>query len=109
MMSFPSLSFLRVKCHSLLLLLSLVVTIQVAAVVHNGSFIPDGVLRVTAQNISVGGIQRFSVVVNGSSPGPEIRVPEGEVAWIRVYNDMGSQNLTMVGRTVKQTVIRSRC
>lgn len=64
--------------------------------VHDDSFKPDAVLHVTAQNISLGGIHRLTTLVNGSVPGPELRIPEGEVAWIRVYNDMQDRNLTMV-------------
>ena len=67
-----------------------------AATVHNESFVPDAILRVTAQKIGIGGIERLTTLVNGSIPGPELRVPEGEVVWIRVYNDMQDQNLTMV-------------
>ena len=63
---------------------------------HDSSFIPDAVLRVSAQNISIGGIQRYSTLINGSVPGPALRIPEGETVWIRVYNDMTDQNTTMV-------------
>jgi hypothetical protein len=35
-------------------------------------------------------------LINGTSPGPEIRLVEGQVFWIRVYNDMDGKNLTMV-------------
>lgn len=73
----------------------------VIAVVHDNSFSPDAILRVTLQNISLGGIQRLTTLVNGSIPGPELRVPENEIAWIRVYNDMKGQNLTMVSRIIR--------
>ncbi len=86
-------------CARLLWISSLISTCAAAAV-HNGSFIPDAVLRVTAQNIKMGGIQRLTTLINGSVPGPELRIPEGEVAWVRVYNDMKDQNLTMVCVTI---------
>jgi len=38
---------------------------------------------------------RLSTVINGTLPGPEIRLPAGETTWIRVYNDMTTQNATV--------------
>jgi len=35
-------------------------------------------------------------VINGTTPGPELRLRVGKTYWIRVYNDMATQNLTMV-------------
>ena len=64
--------------------------------VHGSSFVPDRILRVTAQNVSMNCESRYSVVVNGSVPGPVLRIPEAKITWIRVYNDMKDQNLTMV-------------
>ena len=81
-----------------LLLLPIIVPHRVTAIVHDDSFSPDAILRVTMQNVSIGGIHRLTALVNGSIPGPELRVPENETAWIRVYNDMNGQNLTMVSR-----------
>lgn len=80
-------------------LLAAVPLVGAALHTHDSSFEPDYVLRVTAQNVSIGGIERFSTLVNGSIPGPEIRLPENKVVWIRVYNDMSAQNLTMVCAT----------
>jgi hypothetical protein len=40
---------------------------------------------------------RFTVVINETTPGPLIVLDEGKVTWIRVYNDIPHQNLTMVG------------
>ena len=82
--------------HSILLLFSLILLPCVTAVVHDDSFMPDAILRVTSQNVSLGGIQRLTTLVNGSAPGPEVRVPENETVWIRVFNDMKDSNLTMV-------------
>ena len=79
-----------------LLLLAAVIGVDAGTTVHDDSFKPDAVLHVTAKNFKLGGIQRFTTLVNGSVPGPELRIPEGEVAWIRVYNDMENANLTMV-------------
>ena len=84
--------------YPLLLLLSILLPQHVTAILHDDSFYPDATLRVTAQNVSLGGVQRLTTLVNGSIPGPELRVPENETAWIRVYNDMKGQNLTMVSR-----------
>ncbi|KAF7969597.1 hypothetical protein HWV62_26829 [Athelia sp. TMB] len=63
--------------------------------VHNSSFTPDEILRVTAENVTQGCESRYSVLVNGSFPGPELRFQEGDQRWIRVYNDMSDKNLTM--------------
>ena len=79
-----------------LLLLFALWPVSGMTVVHNGSFTPDAILRVTIQDIGLGGIRRLTTLVNGSIPGPELRIPEQEVAWIRVYNDMQDLNLTMV-------------
>ncbi|KAK9243144.1 Cupredoxin [Lipomyces tetrasporus] len=62
---------------------------------HDESFTPHVVLRVAATNISRACLDRYSVLVNGTSPGPELRLREGRTYWIRVYNDMDVQNLTM--------------
>lgn len=63
---------------------------------HDETFMPDFSLRVTVKNISQGCFFRESVVVNGTSPGPTLRIKPNRVSWIRVYNDMADQNLTMV-------------
>ncbi|KAL1966534.1 hypothetical protein VTN77DRAFT_4456 [Rasamsonia byssochlamydoides] len=79
--------------------LSLVLTLAAAATntvhVHDESFIPDIILRVTATNYSQACHERYSVLVNGTSPGPELRFQEGKTTWIRVYNDMEAENVTM--------------
>ena len=64
---------------------------------HDASFIPDVVLRVTSQQMNIGGnIQSFPVV-NGTYPGPTVDLTGGQRTWIRVYNDLQGENLTMVG------------
>lgn len=65
---------------------------------HDGSFSPDAVLRVDRGRVNVGGIRKISALVNGTLPGPTVRIPEDKVVWIRVYNDMSNANLTMVSR-----------
>ncbi|KAL4931773.1 Cupredoxin [Aspergillus undulatus] len=77
------------------LLLGLAAATRAGLVQHDDSFLPDHVLRVTAENYSEACSERYSVLVNGSSPGPELRLREGEVNWIRVYNDMTDANTTM--------------
>jgi len=64
--------------------------------VHDASFIPDHVLQVTYDTIKAGCESRTSVLINGSLPGPPIHIPPGSPTWIRVYNRMPDQNLTMV-------------
>lgn len=68
-------------------------------VTHDETFVPDHVLRVTKQNISVACEHRMSVVINGTSPGPTLHLKPGKSTWIRVYNDMSDSNLTMVRQT----------
>jgi hypothetical protein len=83
----------------LLVLLSQIVGRAVATTspqVHDDTFVPDHVLRVTSEEIGIGGIRRYSTLINGTLPGPEIHIPEDKVVWIRVYNDMEDGNLTMV-------------
>lgn len=63
---------------------------------HDDSFVPDAVLTVTQGNIGIGGLERYSTLVNGSVPGPTLHLPEDKVFWIRVYNDMKDENLTIV-------------
>ncbi|KAG8156604.1 hypothetical protein KVR01_013555 [Diaporthe batatas] len=62
---------------------------------HDSTFVPDHVLRISAKDISQACDQRHSAVVNGTSPGPAIRIRPGGSSWIRVYNDMEDHNLTM--------------
>ena len=90
------LTTVKVSYHCFLLLFRLITPLYVTATVHDDSFIPDAILRVTTQNISLGGIEKLTTLINGSVPGPELRVPENETAWIRVFNDMEDRNLTMV-------------
>ncbi|OGE47865.1 hypothetical protein PENARI_c035G09877 [Penicillium arizonense] len=80
---------------TLCLALGLVTATQGLLVRHDNSFQPDHILRVTAQNYSQACMERYSVLVNGSSPGPELRLQEDKVSWIRVYNDMEDSNVTM--------------
>ncbi|KAK3942667.1 putative L-ascorbate oxidase [Diplogelasinospora grovesii] len=68
-----------------------------AATVHDDSFSPDHILRITLLNVSTAceSQSRQTVVVNGTVPGPALHLLPGAVSWIRVYNDMSDQNLTM--------------
>ncbi len=66
-------------------------------VVHDGNFIPDATLRVTSGNRNQSCVPKKEILlVNGTSPGPELRLTEGKTYWIRIYNDMVDQNFTMV-------------
>lgn len=64
--------------------------------IHDLTFTPDRVLRVTRREIGIGGIRRYTTLINDTLPGPELHIPEDQVVWIRVYNDMTDANLTMV-------------
>jgi FtsP/CotA-like multicopper oxidase with cupredoxin domain len=66
-------------------------------VLHDSSFSPDFILRVTEQPYNQSCISKSEVIlINGTFPGPEIRLKEGDIYWIRVFNDMKDKNLTMV-------------
>ena len=64
---------------------------------HDENFVPDAILRVTQEEIAQSCLPaKSTVLVNGTSPGPELRLLEGKTYWIRVYNDMEDANVTMV-------------
>jgi L-ascorbate oxidase len=64
---------------------------------HDEAFLPDAILRITQANITQSCLPpKLVVLVNGTSPGPELRLKEGQTYWIRVYNDMVDRNYTMV-------------
>lgn len=65
--------------------------------IHDDSFTPDHILRVTYAEVSTGCEKRMSVVTNGTIPGPALHILPGAISWVRVFNDMEDQNLTMVG------------
>jgi L-ascorbate oxidase len=62
---------------------------------HDESFQPDEVLRVSIESINQACRTRSSAVVNGTSPGPPLRIKPDHTTWIRVHNDMEAENLTM--------------
>ncbi|EPS45179.1 hypothetical protein H072_836 [Dactylellina haptotyla CBS 200.50] len=63
--------------------------------VHDQHFQPHYILRATTQWTSIGCEWRWSVLLNGTSPGPTLRFHEGRTTWVRVYNDMRDQNVTV--------------
>lgn len=65
--------------------------------VHDETFIPDAIIRVSSAETKQSCVDEKEVIlINGTSPGPEIRLQEGKTFWIRVYNDLKNENLTMV-------------
>lgn len=69
-------------------------------ILHDDLFIPDFVLRVNKQEFTQSCMTKSEVIlVNKTSPGPEIRMTEGNIYWIRVYNDMDRENVTMVSQS----------
>lgn len=68
---------------------------------HDETFVPDAVLLITSENTTQSCLPAKPVVlVNGTTPGPEIRLQEGQTYWIRVYNDMTDANATMVSTPI---------
>lgn len=65
---------------------------------HDSTFTPDFYIRMTYENHTVACQHRMSVLVNGTSPGPTLRLPPGKTSWVRVCNDMDTYNTTMVLR-----------
>ena len=66
------------------------------AVLHDRSFTPHYVLEATAADITINCQTRYSVIFNGTSPGPSLYLVEGLTTWVRVYNAIPDQNLTVV-------------
>ncbi|KAH7408030.1 putative laccase [Cadophora sp. MPI-SDFR-AT-0126] len=63
---------------------------------HDETFIPDAILRVTEAPLAQSCYpSKPTILVNGTSPGPALKIKEGYTYWIRVYNDMEHNNLTM--------------
>lgn len=69
---------------------------------HDSSFVPDYVLHITYETVSIGCQTRPSALINGSLPGPELRIPPGKTSWIRVYNEMTDKNATMHWHGISQ-------
>lgn len=63
---------------------------------HDASWSPDTALYATAANITIDCQSRYSVLLNGTSPGPTLYLEEGKTTWIRVYNQIPDQNITVV-------------
>ncbi len=93
-------SIAKMSPHSVLFRLAILSLLSLATanlVTHDDTLQPDITLRAASEVIARDCQSRQSVVINGTSPGPELRIKGGKTTWIRVYNDMTDQNLTMVG------------
>lgn len=67
-------------------------------VTHDANFSPDQILRVTVAQAPSAWESRTDVVVNRTSPDLTLHIPPERSTWVRAYNDMADQNLTMVSR-----------
>lgn len=76
------------------------VTLQV----HDASFTPDIVLRISQINAALACVYRTSVVINGTTPGPPVTLRENVTSWIRVHNDLSDQNATVHWHGLAQSV-----
>uniref|UniRef100_A0A4E9ENH2 L-ascorbate oxidase n=1 Tax=Gibberella zeae TaxID=5518 RepID=A0A4E9ENH2_GIBZA len=63
--------------------------------VHDDTFKPDYVLEATLDDIKINCVSRSSIVFNGTSPGPTIYLQEEQTTWIRVYNKIPDNNVTV--------------
>ncbi|QIW98575.1 hypothetical protein AMS68_004093 [Peltaster fructicola] len=71
---------------------------------HDPAFTPQYVLRITYELTSQACRYKPIALVNGTAPGPTLYMTENETTWVRVYNDMPSQNLTMHWHGLSQSV-----
>ncbi|POR34815.1 L-ascorbate oxidase [Tolypocladium paradoxum] len=71
--------------------------------VHDAAFEPEYVLEATAGSLKIACKTRYSVTLNGTSPGPTLFLKEGQTTWIRVHNRMLDQNITVVSRTANSS------
>lgn len=74
---------------------------QATLVRHDARYKPDQVLVATAGNVTINCESRYSVLFNGTTPGPALYLEEGKTTWVRVYNHIPNENLTVV-RTPNQ-------
>lgn len=66
-------------------------------VIHDDSFIPDITFSVTQEERKQSCVSPKKILlVNGTSPGPELRFTKGKTVCIRVYNNVSNQNLPIV-------------
>ncbi|KAF2731143.1 L-ascorbate oxidase [Polyplosphaeria fusca] len=70
-------------------------TVSAALKRHDASFEPTYVLYATAGNVTIDCQSRYSVLLNGTTPGPPLYLEEGKTSWIRVYNEIPHNNLTV--------------
>ncbi|KAG0147834.1 hypothetical protein CROQUDRAFT_90966 [Cronartium quercuum f. sp. fusiforme G11] len=89
--------------HVFYLLIVLITFLSNAGSVHSAAnWSPTTSLRVSRTVLASDCTQRESVVINGSSPGPELRFQAGERVWVRVYNDLENENTTMHWHGISQ-------
>ncbi|KAL9054231.1 MAG: hypothetical protein Q9162_004264 [Coniocarpon cinnabarinum] len=86
------------------LLFQICQTIAANLQTHGDTFQPDVVLRISSIQAEIACVERPSVVVNGTTPGPAVSLPAGKTTWVRVYNDMSDQNATVHWHGLTQSV-----
>lgn len=72
--------------------------------IHDASFAPDTILRVSQVDAALACVYRTSLVVNGTSPGPVLELTENQTTWVRVYNDVVDSNVTIHWHGLSQSV-----
>lgn len=72
---------------------------------HDASFTPEYVLEALEGPIDIDCNSRVSVTLNGTSPGPPLTMREGHTTWVRVYNRLASQNVTVVSIILQSTAL----
>ncbi|KAH7324905.1 Cupredoxin [Stachybotrys elegans] len=62
---------------------------------HGADWEPEYVLVATAGNITINCKSRYSTILNGTSPGPTLHLQEGKTTWVRVWNRIPDDNVTV--------------
>jgi L-ascorbate oxidase len=85
------------RFHAGLLVLLSPILVFATTKVHDQTFVPDIALRVSEDTVQQACLPaKPIVVINGTSPGPPLRIVVERTYWIRVYNDLKDKNTTMV-------------
>lgn len=76
---------------------------------HDSNWQPEYVLVATAQNITINCESRYSVTFNQTSPGPALRLQEGKTTWVRVWNRIPDNNVTVVSLGISSSSCSFSC
>lgn len=95
-------NLLQLQQRSTILYLIFTFILSFHSVTSLSNWEPTAILRISRQQIASDCTLRDSVVINGTSPGPELRFKEGQRIWIRVFNDLEHDNTTIHWHGISQ-------